>query len=316
MTELLIEEQIAAALETVLPGQAWPVILPQNPDYPAITYHRRDYEVKAEQWSLNPLMLRNADGPRSLFQVVIYATPYTLCATLLRQVKAALETVPGLILDSVRDGYEFEQDVFATLTTWAVWGDLETQSFSDPGDWPLVQPAVDAILATLGNDFGDRVPTLRFHDPADRELVTPALVLDLESFEIGEDPGDGRTPAQARWTIHCLMPQSAEGSEVLVRSMAAEVFARVRFNKWNLGADVDYPDTVNADEGRLWPGLHGHHHWTVSWDQVLYLVLEDDTEEPFCPDDCYSSFEPATGETFEDDYTLLEPTCEDEEATS
>lgn len=307
MTDLLIEEQIAAALETVIPEQAWPVILPQNPHYPAITYHRLNYEIKSDQWSLNPLQLRNANGPRSLFQVVIYANPYTLCARLLREVKAALETVPGMQLDSVQDGYEFEQNVYAIITEWTVWGDLETRIQDNPGDWPLVKPYADAILSSLTAHFFDRVATLRFHNPSYRPLVAPALILDLESFSLGEDPGDGRVPVQASWTLHCLMPQSAEDSEILVRSLAAEVFALVQFNKWQMGKEIDFPENLDASQGTLWPGLHGHTHWTVSWDQMIYVTLKKDTTPPFCPDECYSSFEPATGETFEECYELIEP---------
>ncbi|WP_252180226.1 hypothetical protein [Endozoicomonas sp. 4G] len=307
MTDLLIEEQIAAALDTVIPDQAWPVILPQNPEYPAITYHRLNYEIKSDQWSLNPLQLRNANGPRSLFQVVIYAHPYTLCAKLLREVKAALETVPGMQLDSVQDGYEFEQSIYAIITEWTVWGDLETRIQDDPGDWPLVKPYADAILSNLTAHFTDRVTTLRFHDPAQRPLVAPAIILDLESFALGEDPGDGRVPVQASWTLHCLMPQSAENSEILVRSLAAEVFALVQFNKWQLGKETDFPENLDASQGTLWPGMHGHNHWTVSWDQMLYVTLKADSTPPFCPDECYSSFEPATGETFEECYELIEP---------
>lgn len=316
MTDLLIEEQIAAALDTVLPGQAWPVILPQNPVYPAITYHRRDYENKADQWSLNPLLLRGADGPRSTFQIVIYAHPYTEAAHLLRQAKAALETVPGLKLDSVQDGYEFEQMVYAIITEWTIWGDLETTVQGLPGDWPAVQPVVDAILADLTKSFGKRVETVRFHDPSQRTLVTPALVLDLESFDLGAFPGDGRTPTRARWVLHCLMPQTPDGSEIRVRSMAAELFARVTFNKWQLGVAVDFPQNVEASQATLWPGLYGHNHWTVSWDQVLYIDTgkEDPLPPPICPDDAYVSFTPAIGADHEPDYELLEPGCEDDGA--
>jgi len=311
----MIEQQIAAALETVLPGAVWPVIMPQNPAYPAVTYHRRDYEQTTDPWSLNPLQLRQAEGPRALFQVVIYGTPYTRCAELLREVKAALETVPGLMLDSVQDGYEFEQSIYAIITEWTVWGDLEARTLNEPGDWPLIQPFVDAILAGLEADFGDRVTTIGFHDPALRELSLPALVLDMTTLDIGEDTGDGRVPAQASWVIHCLMPQDAEDPELLVRSMAAEVLGRVRMNKWGMGSDVSYPDELSAEQGTLFPGVSGHTHWTVSWQQVLYLQIDEDTEAEFLPEEYYSSFEPATGSAFEAEYEPGTPPCEEAATT-
>lgn len=311
MTDL-IEKQIADALETVLPNDTWPVILPQNPVYPAVTYHRRDYQRQADQWSMNPLLLRSADGPNSLFQVVVYSKLYTDAANLLRSVKSALEGVPGLQLDSVQDGYEYEQQVFAIITEWRIWGDLETSTTETTPEWLKIQPFIDAIVNDITATFDDRTKYIGMHTPTLRNLPTPAIVLDMEQMEPGIDPGDGRTALDSSLSLHCLIPQIKTGAEIQVRSMAAEVAQRVNYNKWGLGDAINYPENLTSNQDTLSPGASGYTHWVVSWNQTLYITPDRPDPVPeFLPDECYSSFEPAVGEDFEDDYELLEPTCDE-----
>ena len=298
----LLEEQIAAALETILPLTVYPVILPRTPDYPAVTYHRRDYEIKNDQWSMNPLYLASVEGSRSLFQVVIYAPTYTECAHLLREVKTALEAVPGMILDSINDGYEWKQEVYAIVTEWAVWGDLDTptESSASPEQWPDLQPFILAMLEDLTTSYSDRVSTIGLHNPQTRGLSTPALVLDINSISVGEDLGDDRHPLQVSWALHCLFPQKQDGLISPVASMAAELVGYLRWQKWHQGDRMDYPKNINATRGTLWPGLYSQ--WIVSWDQTVYPTTD---EEPEITADAAVSWTPQTGPEYADDYEKL-----------
>lgn len=300
----MIEEEIKSALTTVLPN-VYPVILPRTPDYPAATYHRRDYSETNDNWGT--LMLSTAEGALSIFQVVIYAETYTQAARLLRDVKQALETVPGLLLDSVQDGFEWQQNVFAIVTEWAVWGDLENEGTTDTVmAWNTLQPFTDAVLLNLTKTFSDRINTIRLHDPQIRKLITPALVLDVVEIEDGKTTCDDRSPVIVNFALHCLFPQSSN-MIASVAGMTADIIGYLRYQKWGLGARVNMPENLQAKRAAVRPNAYGQ--WIITWQQMLYLGTEDDpvctTKKP------YSSYVPKTGTPHEKNYIpVVEPLCD------
>ena len=94
----------------IAPGYGLAGTAAQNPDYPAITFHRKEVQRTTGTDSRNALALQNADGELSEFQVVIYDRSYMAAALMLRQVREALEPI-GMVLESAADGYEYEQNV-------------------------------------------------------------------------------------------------------------------------------------------------------------------------------------------------------------
>lgn len=297
----MIEEQIAVALSTVPDVNVYPVVLPRSPRYPSVTYHRRNYEVTSDQWSMNPLVVSPAEGAMSLFQVVVYAETYTQCSELLRAVKTALEDVPGMILDSVQDGYEWKQNVFAIVTEWAVWGDLaqRTPDSYFPA-WELLNPAIDAVLASLVEDFNDRVKTVRLHDPQIRSLKTPALVLDVTRIAPGKETSDDLRALILNLSVYCLYPYS-RNMIPYVASMAADVFNHIRYNKWGLGNWVDYPDNMVAEREPISPGVYSQ--WVIHWEQTVYTGAD---EAPVCYEpEPYYSVSPDIGLDNQEDYVPL-----------
>lgn len=299
----MIEEKIKSALATVL-THVYPVVLPRNPDYPAATYHRRDYSETSDNWGT--LMLSTAEGALSIFQVVIYAETYTNAARLLRDVKKALETVPGLLLDSIQDGFEWQQNVFAIVTEWAVWGDLENVEITDSSlQWGTLQPFIDAVLLNLTETFSDRITTIRLHDPQIRKLTTPALVLDVVEIEDGKTTCDDRSPVIVSFALHCLFPQSSD-MIASVAGMTAEILGYLRYQKWGLGARVNMPENLQAKRSAVRPNAYGQ--WVITWQQLIYLGADD---AAFCTaTEPYYSYVPKTGTPHEKDYIpVVEPVC-------
>ena len=300
----MIEEEIKSALATVL-NNVYPVVLPRTPDYPAATYHRRDYSETNDNWGT--LMLSTAEGALSIFQVVVYAETYTQAAQLLRNVKLALETVPGLLLDSVQDGFEWQQNVFAIVTEWAVWGDLENVETTDSQlNWETLKPFIDAVLLNLKETFSDRITTIRLHDPRIKKLTTPALVLDITDIDDGQSTCDDLSPIIVGFSLHCLFPQSSN-MIASVAGMTADILGYLRYNKWGQGERVDMPKNIQAKRTSMRPNAYGQ--WVITWQQMMYLgeddVLSCTEAKP------YYSHTPKTGPSYEKDYIpVVEPVCD------
>ena len=231
------EQKIVDALSKVLPDAVWPVVLPQDPAYPAFSFNRINYELKSESPDLNPLKLNAGTGNKSTFQMVIYAKQYTKCAALLRQAKQAMES-EGLVLESVEDGYEFEQLVFVIVTEWSIWGELEADNRKPANQYPVLAKITKAIIQTLKDNF-ECIPCIELYHPNKRQLTTPALILETESLAMGASLGDGRTPLRISFVLHCLMPAGTDDANL--QGLAALVCQLIYQNTWQQD-NLSFPD--------------------------------------------------------------------------
>jgi hypothetical protein len=167
-------------------------------------------------------------------------------------------------------------------------------NFTPPANTVTTMDAVhDAIVAALRAHFGERVlnygaydPWNEYTDEASATLETPALLLELEGFNVPEDVRDplDRIPCECSWVIHAVLglgtprlqqtlPQFAAAVASLVMPPLVED-AMVRGNLWGLGAATDAPVRVSAQPGEFQPGLHGRDAWVIRWDQTIYLDQE------------------------------------------
>jgi hypothetical protein len=159
--------------------------------------------------------------------------------------------------------------------------------------WPTttVRAAQTAIIDTLRDHFGAHVQQIGLYQPMDihgdpeAELLTPALLLELDAIENDEaaDHAPGVIAVRCLWTIHAILSIRTENLQMALPEMAAAVIALIRqttpnpmrpplnAHRWGLGDAVGAPDAVSARPGEFRPGLHGHDAWAVSWEQTLYL---------------------------------------------
>jgi hypothetical protein len=135
--------------------------------------------------------------------------------------------------------------------------------------------------AALGNQiaahFGDNVNTVTWYQqgetPAGQPLpiVTPAVILEIENAEEGDDVGDDRAPLLCHITAYCILGQQTTSLQIQVRDFAAQLFTKVRKNKWGLAHNVSFPGMITLGPGKFDPEKNGYDSWFVSWDQTLYL---------------------------------------------
>jgi hypothetical protein len=133
---------------------------------------------------------------------------------------------------------------------------------------------LSTYFAAVKADFAAYLPQLRtvsVRRPDSGDIETPAILIDMEFGDIGEDVGDGRDPVRCRMTAHCVLSVETPQVEIEVREFAVAVARRVRRNKFGMGALVDFPEGVEVGPGEFRPGKKGFDSWCVSWEQTVYL---------------------------------------------
>lgn len=169
--------------------------------------------------------------------------------------------------------------------------------------WATIQ---EAILGTLRAAFLDRVETYAPYSLAEtRPINTPALLLDLDGFDDGDDLGDGRTEILADWTIYGILSTATPDYELQVREMIREVKALVTHNLWGLPGAVGFPDEVIARPAQFRGGEDGYASWCVMWRQKAILGPPTWPAEGIIPKEVWLGFPPNTGAAHVDDYVQV-----------
>lgn len=155
-----------------------------------------------------------------------------------------------------------------------------------------VRAAHQAIEAGLRAHFGSAIlqygpyqPWDSVDDEPETELLTPALLLELESI----DPDDaalhqpGRIAIRCAWAVHAVLSIRTEDLQIALPELAAAVMTLVRknetdparppltANRWGLAEAVGPPEALSARPGEFTPGLNGRDAWIIAWEQTLYL---------------------------------------------
>lgn len=169
----------------------------------------------------------------------------------------------------------------------------------------------DAIAEAIAAHFGDNINTVAWYEQGETEtgqplpITTPAIILEIESADEGDDAGDDRAPLLCHLTAYCILGQQTPQLQIQVREFAAQLFAKVRKNKWNLGHDVSFPGGITLGPGKFNPEKSGYDSWFVSWDQTLYLGVDVWDSSAIRPTEILWSDKPLIGTGFEDYYVEL-----------
>lgn len=165
-----------------------------------------------------------------------------------------------------------------------------------------------AIAAAIAAFFGDNINSVLWYaqgeDAASQPLpvITPAVILDIESAEEGEDAGDDRAPLLCHITAYCILGQKTADLQIQVRSFAAQLFTLVRKNKWSLGRAVGFPGGITMGPGKFDPEKNGYDSWYVSWDQTLFMGADVWDSSAVLPTEIWWNWTPEIGADFVDSY--------------
>lgn len=181
------------------------------------------------------------------------------------------------------------------------------------GDLISLRALHAAILADLRYHYLDRVQTIAAYDPYPahddqdpKPLVTPALLLEIESIDPGEDDGTERQPLRLTFVAHCVLSFRTADQQLELREMAADVMAHCRYNRWGYPGAVRQPEAITAQPGEFQPGLAGFDSWMVRWEQVVHVGPDTWAGSGILPSEVWFSWVPAIGTAHVDDYQPLE----------
>lgn len=170
-----------------------------------------------------------------------------------------------------------------------------------------------ALVDDLRAHYLDRAQTIAAYDPFPaldgqdpQPLVTPAILIELEAIDPGEDDGTDRQPLRLTFVAHCVLSFRTAEPQLELREMAADVMAHCRHQRWGYPSAVREPEALSAQPGEFQPGLAGFDSWVVRWEQVVY-VGTDLWAGGTAPTEVWYSFTPDIGAAHVGDYTLVEP---------
>ncbi len=87
------------------------------------------------------------------------------------------------------------------------------------------------------NKLREEIPaiqTCEVYRTVRREIIAPAVFVELASLEPGKDPGTEELALKARFEARVVVDGTVEDSSVVVRSLAAEIARVVNKNTWDV----------------------------------------------------------------------------------
>ncbi|MFP3015783.1 MAG: hypothetical protein ACEY3B_05815 [Wolbachia sp.] len=126
-----------------------------------------------------------------------------------------------------------------------------------------------AICSTLKEEIPS-IQTCEIYPSIRKELVAPAVFVELSGFEKGHDPGTEELALKARFEARIVVDGTVEDSSVVVRTLAAEVARVVNKNTWNV-ENIFPAEFLSAEIEGFRPELDAYLVWVVDWVHEIHI---------------------------------------------
>ncbi|MCJ7455099.1 MAG: hypothetical protein MUP48_06725 [Wolbachia endosymbiont of Homalodisca vitripennis] len=126
-----------------------------------------------------------------------------------------------------------------------------------------------AICTKLKEEIS-AIQTCEIYPSIRKELVAPAVFVELSSLEKGDDPGTEELALKARFEARVVVDSTVENASIIVRSLATEVARVVDKNTWNV-KNVSPGEFISAEIDGFRPELDAYLVWMVEWVHYLHL---------------------------------------------
>ncbi|MGL9759586.1 MAG: hypothetical protein ACR5LA_13050, partial [Wolbachia sp.] len=127
----------------------------------------------------------------------------------------------------------------------------------------------NAICTTLKKEIPS-IQTCEIYPSIRKELLAPALFVELVSLESGKDPGTEELALKARFEARIVIDSTIENAHIIVRTLAAEVAKVVNKNTWNV-KNVSPGEFISVEVDGFRPELDAYLVWMVDWSHQLHL---------------------------------------------
>ncbi|TVS85311.1 hypothetical protein COM43_004410 [Wolbachia pipientis] len=123
------------------------------------------------------------------------------------------------------------------------------------------------ICTTLKEEI-PAIQTCEVYPTIRKELLAPAIFVELSSLEPGKDPGTEEFALRARFEARVVV--DGRNSSIVVRSLAAEVARVVNKNTWNVD-NVSAGEFISAEVDNFRPELDAYLVWLVEWAHEMHV---------------------------------------------
>ncbi len=151
----------------------------------------------------------------------------------------------------------------------------------------------EAICNTLKAEI-PVIQTCEVYPAVRREIIAPAVFIELASLEPGKDPGTEELALRARFEARIVIDSTIESSPIIVRSLAGEVAKAVNKNTWNM-ENISPGEFLSAEPDAFKPELDAYLVWLVEWVHEVHLGDSVWAESSIIPSTIYVGFTPETG---------------------
>ncbi|MBC6685935.1 hypothetical protein H9I48_01515 [Wolbachia pipientis] len=127
----------------------------------------------------------------------------------------------------------------------------------------------NAICTTLKKEISV-IQTCEVYPAIRKELVAPAVFVELSGFEKGKDPGTEELALKARFEARIVIDSTLENGAIIVRSLAAEVARVVNKNTWNV-ENVSPGEFISGGGDDFRPELDAYLVWMVEWVHAIHV---------------------------------------------
>jgi hypothetical protein len=159
----------------------------------------------------------------------------------------------------------------------------------------------DAIIQAVADHFNGKVNVLAYPEELS-QVQTPAVLLEMESGEDGQDLGDDRTALRCQFALHCVLSFKTVNIGLAVRDFSSQVFILLKDNLFGLSRDVSRPENINMSPGEFKPGAAGYESWCVTWEQTIFLGVTTWDDTGVVPETVMLGIAPDIGIGHEPDY--------------
>ncbi|WCR59230.1 MAG: hypothetical protein PG978_000666 [Wolbachia endosymbiont of Ctenocephalides felis wCfeF] len=126
-----------------------------------------------------------------------------------------------------------------------------------------------AICSKLREEI-PAIQTCEMYPTERREIIAPAVFVELVSLEPGKDPGTGELALRARFEARVVVDGTIEDASIVVRELAAEVARVVNKNTWET-EKISPGEFISAEVDGFKPELDAYLVWVVEWFHGLHI---------------------------------------------
>ncbi|MFP3015665.1 MAG: hypothetical protein ACEY3B_05155 [Wolbachia sp.] len=127
----------------------------------------------------------------------------------------------------------------------------------------------NAICTTLKEEISS-IQTCEIYPLIRKELIAPAVFVELSSFEKGHDPGTEELALGVRFEARIVIDSTIENAAIIVRTLAVEVARVVNKNTWNM-ENVSPGEFISAEIDGFRPELDAYLVWLVEWFHEVHV---------------------------------------------